>query len=213
VAEIEHDLGYKLPWTIPPIARRRFSRIAGLLELADSEFNGLRHHIRAYEVDLMRDVYVSPDNVPLTGPALKAFVLSSPIVARLDRAISESTAVPLAHDYYPTQGYDLDAEMLRFLGLATIGDAERALAENERILLWFTLDWFGEWPKTNDWYIPTISMAYFEYVVAAASRDESLLRAFCDKFEIGPDSQRHATVEKIFGTYERALLAIARDPE
>jgi ppGpp synthetase/RelA/SpoT-type nucleotidyltranferase len=41
-AEIEHDLGYKSEAAIPKAVRRRFSRLAGLLELADDEFLGIR---------------------------------------------------------------------------------------------------------------------------------------------------------------------------
>ena len=37
-AEIEHDLGYKNKTDIPKIIRRKFSRIAGLLETADEAF-------------------------------------------------------------------------------------------------------------------------------------------------------------------------------
>jgi len=41
-AEIEHDLGYKSEFAVPRTVRRRFSRLAGLLEVADAEFLGLR---------------------------------------------------------------------------------------------------------------------------------------------------------------------------
>ena len=36
--EIEHDLGYKSQAQIPRTVRRKFSRLAGLLEIADEEF-------------------------------------------------------------------------------------------------------------------------------------------------------------------------------
>lgn len=45
-AEIEHDLGYKAPRAIPYEARRSFSRVAGLLELADLEFTRLREELK-----------------------------------------------------------------------------------------------------------------------------------------------------------------------
>lgn len=41
-AEIEHDLAYKQPARQSYAARRRFSRLAGLLEMADQEFERLR---------------------------------------------------------------------------------------------------------------------------------------------------------------------------
>lgn len=44
-AEIEHDLGYHSKAEVPAEARRRFARLAGLLELADSEFLGIREQL------------------------------------------------------------------------------------------------------------------------------------------------------------------------
>lgn len=42
-AEIEHDIVYKSPGEIPFRVRRRFACLAGLLEIADREFESLRH--------------------------------------------------------------------------------------------------------------------------------------------------------------------------
>jgi ppGpp synthetase/RelA/SpoT-type nucleotidyltranferase len=44
-AEIEHDRGYKSEAEVPKTVRRRFSRLASLLELADDEFLGLRDEL------------------------------------------------------------------------------------------------------------------------------------------------------------------------
>ena len=44
-AEIEHDLGYKSRTAVPREIRRRFSRLAGLLEVADDEFSCLRDDV------------------------------------------------------------------------------------------------------------------------------------------------------------------------
>lgn len=44
-AEIEHDTGYKSESEVPETIRRRFSRLAGLLELADDEFLGIREEL------------------------------------------------------------------------------------------------------------------------------------------------------------------------
>jgi putative GTP pyrophosphokinase len=41
-AEIEHDLGYKSNQSVPRPIRRRFARLAGMLELADDEFVAIR---------------------------------------------------------------------------------------------------------------------------------------------------------------------------
>lgn len=48
-AEIEHDLGYKTPLEIPRKVRREFSRVAGLLEVADDSFDHIRTELDQYE--------------------------------------------------------------------------------------------------------------------------------------------------------------------
>lgn len=47
-AEIEHDIGYKNEIAIPKQMRRKFSRIAGLLEIADQEFVQIRSELEDY---------------------------------------------------------------------------------------------------------------------------------------------------------------------
>lgn len=45
---IEHDIGYKGTVKLPPEYRRQFSRLAGMLELADDEFSRLRTTMTEY---------------------------------------------------------------------------------------------------------------------------------------------------------------------
>lgn len=47
-AEIEHDFGYKTESEVPEKIRRRFSRLAGLIELADDEFMKIKRTEKVY---------------------------------------------------------------------------------------------------------------------------------------------------------------------
>lgn len=47
-AEIEHDFGYKTESEVPEKIRRRFSRLAGLIELADNEFMEIKRTEKDY---------------------------------------------------------------------------------------------------------------------------------------------------------------------
>ena len=76
-AEIEHDLGYKSEPAVPREIRRRFSRIAGLLEIADTEFAQIRDELRHYEATVPARIAESPDTVPIDQASLGAFVEGS----------------------------------------------------------------------------------------------------------------------------------------
>lgn len=53
-AEIEHDRSYKFSGDLPPKIKRRFHLVAGLLELADREFDELTTEIDAYKAEVHR---------------------------------------------------------------------------------------------------------------------------------------------------------------
>ena len=65
-AEIEHDLGYKSEIDIPKDIRRSFSRLAGLLEVADKEFQEIRDFLETYREKVEAEIseksdYGTPD--------------------------------------------------------------------------------------------------------------------------------------------------------
>jgi len=60
-AEVEHDLQYKNQAGTDEEAKRRFSRLAALLELADSEMQGLRLHLEKPAAGALR--YIPPQPV------------------------------------------------------------------------------------------------------------------------------------------------------
>ncbi|MDH7453945.1 hypothetical protein QF205_12835 [Luteimonas composti] len=53
-AEIEHDRGYKLRGTLPSHLKRKFSLLAGLLELADTQFDELSQAVQQYAAEVAK---------------------------------------------------------------------------------------------------------------------------------------------------------------
>jgi putative GTP pyrophosphokinase len=89
-AEIEHDLGYKTKLSVPYDMRRKFSRLAGLLELADSEFAGIRDAMRQYGREVPVQIETNPDTVPIDQTSLAAFIDNAPIVKQIDAEIVQA---------------------------------------------------------------------------------------------------------------------------
>ncbi len=92
-AEIEHDLGYKFPEAVPNAIKRRFSRVAGLLEIADAEFMELRGTMESYE-KRVKDFHPS-DSDALDAVLLKSLV-ASPLIVAADQGLVDTLRKPLA---------------------------------------------------------------------------------------------------------------------
>ncbi len=74
-AEIEHDIQYKSSETIPPSIRRRFMSLAGLLEIADREFEIIQdddNELRQAARNSVREGKL--ETVEITPDALKAYL-------------------------------------------------------------------------------------------------------------------------------------------
>jgi hypothetical protein len=136
-AEIEHDLGYKASARLPPALRRRFSRLASLLELADEEFVAIKRGIAAYDADV-RSGAPTVIKARLDELAVQAFAQAEPIAA-LDAEIARRLGLPLVETvFYP----DYLARMLDKVGLATLEDVGAALARHRDAILAFLPAYF-----------------------------------------------------------------------
>ena len=115
-AEIEHDLGYKSSALVPERIRRRFSRLAGLLEIADDEFVEIRKALEIYDRDVSKRIEESSSEVPIDLHSLSSFVRTD-WVEKIDRALADKLGKQLAEAiFFP----DYLAEMLAHLGIDTI---------------------------------------------------------------------------------------------
>lgn len=122
---IEHDIGYKGAVKLPPEYRRQFSRLAGMLELADDEFSRLRTTMTDYRRQVQTLVKSGQlDEVLLSTDSFRSYLQLHPF-NRLNQRIA---AVNQA-EIFP-------ASMLPFLpilegfGLETLGDLQRFIDSN-----------------------------------------------------------------------------------
>jgi putative GTP pyrophosphokinase len=75
-AEIEHDIQYKSSSVLPRMIRRRFGALAGLIEIADREFQAIDDENRAIQAEARRKIDVGGDleKVEITADSLRAFL-------------------------------------------------------------------------------------------------------------------------------------------
>jgi putative GTP pyrophosphokinase len=125
-AEVEHGLGYKAQLELAPALRRRFARVAGLLELADSEFSSLRRDVAHAEAAARSAVAVSERAVRVDALTLPQLTTHASVAA-LDNAIAAALRRPTrATPYYP-------AYLARLLDSVGLGHSTELFAATARL--------------------------------------------------------------------------------
>lgn len=197
-AEIEHDFGYKTRQAIPRSIKRRFARLAGLLEVADSEFQAIREDAIAYQKQVAEEVRDRTTSVGIDQDSLRAFVAQSKAVHRGDETIAAyGGGEPLEPARDSFLGHR--AATLQQLGLTTIEEVASALDDLFDVTMAFAKDWLEGREHS---FVSGISLFYLAYVVAARTLDEPALREWLQRNRMyGVDAQ------KVLGTYRRALKA------
>lgn len=143
-AEIEHDLGYKVTVdgtdaAVPAPIRRRFSRIASLLEIADQEFVSIRSDLRRYRETARTESAGVGRGLPIDAVSLDS-AARAPAVEAIDRRIAEQLVKALADDvFFP--GYL--SRMLAHAGIFSTDDLRHAVAEHGPHVQSMLVPYFG----------------------------------------------------------------------
>lgn len=122
-AEIEHDLGYKAQDLVPEPIRRRFSRIASLLEIADQEFVSIRRDLLHYQ-SAVRAELTQGQSLPLDTVSLDSLTQTDEVRA-LDQRVAGFLQRPrIDEPFFPSY-------LVRVLALAELKttDAVRRAVE------------------------------------------------------------------------------------
>ncbi len=133
-AEIEHDLGYKSAQGIPRLQRRRFSRLAGLLETADDDFMRIRDDLAEYAAEVKKDIAEKPSEVLLDKVSLTEFIERDEIVGRIDRQMVSSVGAFLGSTT-SEEAVARHLDCLTDLDIHTVADLRAALLENEELIV------------------------------------------------------------------------------
>lgn len=125
-AAINHDLGYKSEFGVPRSVTRQFSRIAGLLEIADDEFVRTRDNMRDYTESIrLKIIENKADDVHIDMISLNEYVKRNVKMQEFLRELSEICNSEIS---------EIDAEsyivQLKFLGKETLGDLQVMMEEN-----------------------------------------------------------------------------------
>jgi ppGpp synthetase/RelA/SpoT-type nucleotidyltranferase len=194
-AEIEHDLGYKSKYSIPFEMRRRFSRLSGLLELADEEFNNLRSELRKYKAKIEDSEYVDKyiDKISLIN-----FIERSDLVKSIDMDISERTGLELEHEEWFIESL---VEKLKYAGII---DFEKLMINLGR-LSEIVKKLAEEHLKGRSSYSAIskgVCIYYFCTVYLAETGDIEKMKGYLRKFRLGSNESREKFALKIIEKFK-----------
>ena len=196
-AEIEHDLGYKSSIEIPRDVKRRFYRLAGLLELADDEFNRIKHEIEQYSAEIDAKIFKKPEEILIDKVSLEHFILNSPIVKELDEIIASNANTEL-RDFKDISHF---IKKIAYFNIETIDDLDKTIENNKEKTISFAKDWLS---SEYAYLGRGISLFYLCYVLVGATQDSEKIFEYLQSFQIGEgESDYYETARDILESYNK----------
>jgi putative GTP pyrophosphokinase len=129
-AEIEHDLGYKSSIGIPNEIKRKFSRQAGILELADEQFVDIKKDILKYRKEIQTKISHSYKNIFIDNISINNYLDRSETVYRIDLRIASETKNKTSNTI---QLFRIEQiiKICQYFKIKTIDELEILLMKNE----------------------------------------------------------------------------------
>lgn len=179
-AEIEHDIGYKSVVQVPRHIRRKFSRLAGLLELADQEFISIRTDLDSYKDSVEKVVDI--DSVLLDKVTYTSYVLNDEACRDFDDLISKECKYNLV-ERIETEKCLAACELL---GISTLGLLREYLIQHRNAIL----ERVESVAKTRiEEAVVDVGRGacvfFLNQIVAAKSQDQELAKTFCELYGWG----------------------------
>lgn len=197
-AEMEHDMGYKSNIEVPSEIVRDFSRLAGLLEIADKEFQEIRHKISKYELEVSEKIQSDEqdEEIKLDAVSLQILLDTDKEYILLNQEIVDCAEIKMVPDKINIQG---SLNECRWLGITTVGDVKLLLKQKKDLAVGIAkklLD--GE--KGNVY--KTIGLLYLCYAKLVTDYPEQKWLDYLRENHIGPPKEKAEFVRKLSKVYQ-----------
>ena len=160
-AEIEHDIGYKSDVTIPRAMRRDFSRIAGLLEIADKEFVNIQVALQEYRQSVQEQI--SQSQIPsceIDAVLLETLIDQNKQIKMLNRHISALMKESLT-DELTDHDYRSIIEKLKWFGITTTEQVLKLIATQTDRATAFSNEFLKDYVTDGETKFITKTIAFF----------------------------------------------------
>ena len=183
-AEIEHDIGYKSSLGIPKELKRKFSRIAGLLETADENFCEIKKAIEIYQEKIEKDEneFLQTD---LNLNSLQLFI-ENQIVIELDNYIAIDAGKSSLDTETKQDSLSNYLDMLSYFNIKTIQELNDLLVSKKTIIKKYANKFLLEYYKENDLsdgsFPKGVTYFYLVYILLLELDNKNLQKIYMDIF-------------------------------
>jgi putative GTP pyrophosphokinase len=176
-AEIEHDIGYKSDDEVPAILKRKFSRLSGLLELADEEFLAIKNKRLEYKTDLKTNVGADLSKIMLDLDSIEHFISSNETLKKIENEFKSE--VHFSEEKRTSHCLGRSIKSLKCIGILTVEDLSNAYCEVEEYMLPFLKEWMKQFNKSDVINVRSgASLLYVCYIILALRDDNALFESF-----------------------------------
>jgi ppGpp synthetase/RelA/SpoT-type nucleotidyltranferase len=188
-AEIEHDIGYKTSGSVPKEIKRRFSRLAGLLELADEEFQQIRTDITHYRNEVESNISKQAlERVLIDLNSVQQFLMDDLLIKELSTRIAQTKNVKL-YDHFPPEA-DL-IERLKATGFNNLADIKSDLEIYKEQVVNFALAWIRNSYEFG-FITPELTLIYLCYIKLSLLPDINQIARSLKEFKLRIDTDQEA---------------------
>lgn len=150
-AEIEHDIGYKSNIGLPADLRRKFSRLAGLLEIADNEFIQIKSDIENYRKHVNTEVTVTSKNLPIDVFTLREFLNTNINFKNIVDGVTKNKKITIDMNTTSTESFEWIIKSLQLLNITTIQELNNLVKENSHLVFLRVQQLFKSTSNTTFW--------------------------------------------------------------
>jgi ppGpp synthetase/RelA/SpoT-type nucleotidyltranferase len=198
-AAIEHDLGYKAKDSIPREVTRDFSRLAGLLELADKEFSSIRHALNDYDAFVHKEIENKDAEILIDDVSIKAFLGTNADIKKLNECIAEEKGYTLQD----CSQFDIShtTRCVKWVGFKTIHDIKIKLKETFPLALYITKKYIRDANDEKPWLAKNIGLFYLCYCELISERSPERIISYWKANNIHDDNQTESA-QRLVSLYD-----------
>jgi putative GTP pyrophosphokinase len=168
-SELEHEW-YDLKDAYPKDVKRRFYRIAALLELAESEFQDIRKQRTAYERSVAVRVEAKEPDIPVDAVSMRQFIEREAIVSEMDKSIAAILGFTIT-EQMADKTVESRAKSVNLVGISNLQDLSGTLQKYRNAVLEFvTRSQQEAWPLRSSSGIASPGLCVYHLAFLLVSR-------------------------------------------